>query len=224
MSAEKSKAVEKTEATEKKKVEEKINVASAKKEVEKVDVVPPTAASFDPTRDYNAEPLGARIKVIGIGGAGGNAVNNMIRSGLRGVEFIAANTDAQALQSSDAEFKLTVGSELTKGLGAGANPEVGMRAAEESKDEIRKALEGADMVFVTAGMGGGTGGGGDTAAVALYGVEMVDDDNDGFAPESVGGDDCDDNDPDVYPCAPDTDGDNVDSDCDGSDAPDPTCD
>ena len=78
--------------------------------------------------------------------------------------------------------------------------------------------------LLATGCAGGTGGGGDTAAVALYGVEMVDDDNDGFAPESVGGDDCDDNDPDVYPCAPDTDGDNVDSDCDGSDAPDPTCD
>ena len=111
-------------------------------------------------RDYLVEPMGARIKVIGIGGGGGNAVNNMIRSGLKGVEFIAANTDAQALKSSEAPSKLQLGHELTKGLGAGANPAVGEGAARESKDDIRKMLEGADMVFVTAGMGGGTGGGG----------------------------------------------------------------
>ena len=114
----------------------------------------------DPSRDYHSEPLGARIKVIGIGGAGGNAVNNMIRSGLRGVEFIAANTDAQALNSSEATRKLSLGGVLTKGLGAGANPDVGENAALESREEIRRELEGADMVFVTAGMGGGTGGGG----------------------------------------------------------------
>jgi cell division protein FtsZ len=111
-------------------------------------------------RDYSAEPIGARIKVFGIGGAGGNAVNNMIRSGLSGVEFIAANTDAQALKSSEAPNKLQLGNKLTKGLGAGANPEVGLGAAQESVEDIRKALKGADMVFVTAGMGGGTGGGG----------------------------------------------------------------
>ncbi len=111
-------------------------------------------------RDFTSEPMGARIKVIGIGGGGGNAINNMIRSGLRGVEFIAANTDVQALRSSEAPTKIQLGLELTKGLGAGANPEVGEGAARESQDEIRRALEGADMVFVTAGMGGGTGGGG----------------------------------------------------------------
>lgn len=123
------------------------------------------------SRDYLTEPMGARIKVIGIGGGGGNAVNNMIRSGLRGVEFIAANTDAQALQSSDADVKLQLGLELTKGLGAGANPEVGEGAARESADEIRSMLQGADMVFVTAGMGGGTGGGG-AAVVASIAREV----------------------------------------------------
>lgn len=115
---------------------------------------------FEDERDYGREPLGARIKVIGIGGGGGNAINNMIRSGLRGIEFIAANTDAQALRSSDADVKIQLGLQLTKGLGAGANPEVGEKSAEESADEIRNALRGADMVFVAAGMGGGTGGGG----------------------------------------------------------------
>jgi cell division protein FtsZ len=99
----------------------------------------------------------ARIKVFGIGGAGLNAVNNMIRSGLEGVEFFAANTDAQALASSTAPNKLTLGDEMTKGLGAGADPDVGYSAAKESVESIRKSLEGADMVFITAGMGGGTG-------------------------------------------------------------------
>ena len=112
------------------------------------------------SRDFAVEPMGARIKVIGIGGGGNNAVNNMIRSGLKGVEFIAANTDAQALRSSDAEVRLQLGQALTKGLGAGANPEVGEAAARESVEEIREVLQGADMVFVTAGMGGGTGSGG----------------------------------------------------------------
>lgn len=106
------------------------------------------------------EPLGARIKVIGIGGGGNNAVNNMIRSGLTGVDFIAANTDAQALNRAEAQSKIQLGRDLTRGLGAGANPQVGEAAAQESADEIRRALDGADMVFVTAGMGGGTGGGG----------------------------------------------------------------
>lgn len=123
-------------------------------------VLSPVIAGLDDKRDYNKEPMGARIKVVGIGGGGNNAVNNMIRSGLTGVEFIAANTDAQALQSCQAEVKIQVGNKLTKGLGAGANPEVGEAAAQESVEDIRKALEGADMVFVTAGMGGGTGGGG----------------------------------------------------------------
>lgn len=118
-------------------------------------------------RDYDNEPIGARIKVFGIGGAGGNAVNNMIRSGLNGVEFIAANTDAQALKSSEAGVKMQLGNKLTKGLGAGANPEVGLGAAKESVDEIRDQLQGADMVFVTAGMGGGTGGGGASVVASV---------------------------------------------------------
>lgn len=99
----------------------------------------------------------AYIKVFGIGGAGVNAVNNMIDSGLDGVEFFAANTDAQALASSKATNKIQIGQEITKGLGAGADPDVGQAAAQESEEEIRKALEGADMVFITAGLGGGTG-------------------------------------------------------------------
>jgi len=102
----------------------------------------------------------ARIKVIGVGGGGGNAINNMIASELRGVEFIAANTDAQALEMSKAGMKVQLGKGLTKGLGAGAKPEIGREAAEESVEGIREALHGADMVFVTAGMGGGTGTGG----------------------------------------------------------------
>jgi cell division protein FtsZ len=102
----------------------------------------------------------AVIKVVGIGGGGVNAVNRMIDLGLRGVEFIAINTDAQALLMSDADVKLDVGRELTRGLGAGADPEVGRRAAEDHADEIEEALAGADMVFVTAGEGGGTGTGG----------------------------------------------------------------
>nr|WP_254185006.1 cell division protein FtsZ [Micrococcus luteus] len=102
----------------------------------------------------------AVIKVVGIGGGGVNAVNRMIEVGLRGVEFIAINTDAQALLMSDADVKLDVGRELTRGLGAGANPEVGRQAAEDHAEEIEEVLRGADMVFVTAGEGGGTGTGG----------------------------------------------------------------
>lgn len=101
----------------------------------------------------------AQIKVIGVGGGGNNAVNRMVEAQLKGVEFISVNTDKQALYTSKAEYKVQVGEKLTRGLGAGANPEVGKRAAEESKDEIVKLLQGADMVFVTAGMGGGTGTG-----------------------------------------------------------------
>ncbi|WP_205698690.1 cell division protein FtsZ [Conexibacter sp. SYSU D00693] len=101
----------------------------------------------------------AVIKVVGVGGGGTNAVNRMVDAGLRGVEFIAANTDAQALQMCDADIKLNIGHELTKGLGAGANPETGFGAAAESRDDIKEALKGADMVFVTAGEGGGTGTG-----------------------------------------------------------------
>lgn len=102
----------------------------------------------------------AVIKVVGIGGGGVNAVNRMIEQGLKGVEFIAINTDAQALLMSDADVKLDVGRESTRGLGAGADPEVGRKAAEDAKDEIEELLRGADMVFVTAGEGGGTGTGG----------------------------------------------------------------
>ncbi|WP_412759189.1 cell division protein FtsZ [Neobacillus mesonae] len=101
----------------------------------------------------------ARIKVIGVGGGGNNAVNRMIEDGVQGVEFIAVNTDAQALKLSKAEVKMQIGSSLTRGLGAGANPEIGRRAVEESKAQLEEALQGADMVFVTAGMGGGTGTG-----------------------------------------------------------------
>jgi cell division protein FtsZ len=102
----------------------------------------------------------AVIKVVGIGGGGVNAVNRMIEVGLKGVEFIAVNTDAQALLMSDADVKLDVGRELTRGLGAGADPEVGKNAAEDHRDEIEEVLKGADMVFVTCGEGGGTGTGG----------------------------------------------------------------
>jgi len=101
----------------------------------------------------------AVIKVVGVGGGGTNAVNRMVDAGLRGVEFISANTDAQALQMTDADIKLNIGHDLTKGLGAGANPEIGFGAAAESRDDIKEALKGADMVFVTAGEGGGTGTG-----------------------------------------------------------------
>src|SRR5690625_593338 len=101
----------------------------------------------------------ATIKVIGVGGGGNNAVNRMIEHGVEGVEFIAVNTDAQALNLSKAEVKLQIGGKLTRGLGAGANPEVGKKAAEESKEQLEDALQGADMIFVTAGMGGGTGTG-----------------------------------------------------------------
>ena len=101
----------------------------------------------------------AKIKVIGVGGGGCNAVNRMIESGLKGVDFIVANTDLQVLNNSKAPIKIQIGEELTNGLGAGANPQVGKEAALESKSEIQAALEGADMVFVTCGMGGGTGTG-----------------------------------------------------------------
>ena len=109
----------------------------------------------------------AVIKVIGVGGGGNNAVNRMIKANLRGVDFIAVNTDAQALKTSNAPVKLQIGTKLTKGLGAGANPEMGEKAAEESKEMLADALRGADMIFVTAGMGGGTGTG---AAPIVAGV------------------------------------------------------
>ncbi len=101
----------------------------------------------------------AKIKVIGVGGGGNNAVNRMIESGLRGIDFIALNTDQQALYSSKAEEKLQIGEKLTRGLGAGANPDIGAKAAEENRNEIAEILQGADMIFITAGMGGGTGTG-----------------------------------------------------------------
>ena len=104
--------------------------------------------------------MGARIKVIGVGGGGSNAVSRMVQAGIPGVEFMVANTDAQALKANLAPVKIQLGDEITKGLGAGANPEIGRRAAEEDLDEIRGHLIGADMVFITAGMGGGTGTGG----------------------------------------------------------------
>jgi cell division protein FtsZ len=109
----------------------------------------------DTAKKLNANK--ANIKVFGIGGAGLNAVNNMIRGGLGGIEFFAANTDAQALASSEARNKIQLGDEITKGLGAGADPDIGFAAAKESMELIRNALNGADMVFITAGMGGGTG-------------------------------------------------------------------
>ena len=101
----------------------------------------------------------ANIKVIGVGGGGNNAVNRMIESGVQGVDFIVANTDLQVLNTSKAPVKIQIGTDLTNGLGAGANPQIGKEAALESKNEIEEALKGADMVFVTCGMGGGTGTG-----------------------------------------------------------------
>ena len=105
------------------------------------------------------EGSGARLKVVGVGGGGGNAVNTMVHSGLKGVDFIVANTDQQALEHSAAEVRLQIGANLTQGLGAGANPEVGRNAALEDQRVINDMMAGADMVFITAGMGGGTGTG-----------------------------------------------------------------
>src|ERR1041385_4208766 len=102
---------------------------------------------------------GASIKVVGVGGGGSNAVNRMISAGLGGVDFLVANTDVQALRQSKAPVKIQIGAKLTKGLGAGANPDIGRQAARKDTDKIIEALEGADMVFVTTGMGGGTGTG-----------------------------------------------------------------
>src|SRR5213595_2076512 len=101
----------------------------------------------------------ALIKVVGVGGGGSNAVNRMVDAGLAGVEFIAINTDAQALLMCDADVKMPIGSTATRGLGAGADPSIGKAAADESRDELKEALKGADMIFVTAGEGGGTGTG-----------------------------------------------------------------
>jgi cell division protein FtsZ len=115
---------------------------------------------MSPRRNGKDELKGARIKVIGVGGGGGNAVNRMMAAGVLGVEFLAANTDMQALKQSKARTKLQLGVKLTKGLGAGANPDVGRQAALEDTEKLVEALEGADMVFITAGLGGGTGTGG----------------------------------------------------------------
>src|SRR5690242_6562147 len=109
-------------------------------------------------RDQSGNYL-AVIKVVGVGGGGTNAVNRMVDAGLGGVEFIAVNTDAQALMMCDADVKIHIGSEATRGLGAGADPAVGQAAAQESRDELKDALKGSDMVFITAGEGGGTGTG-----------------------------------------------------------------
>src|SRR6516165_3669664 len=113
----------------------------------------------------------AVIKVVGVGGGGTNAVNRMVDAGLSGVEFIAVNTDAQALMMCDADVKIHIGSQATRGLGAGADPAVGQAAAQESRDELKEALKGADMIFVTAGEGGGTGTGG-APIVAELGREL----------------------------------------------------
>jgi cell division protein FtsZ len=113
----------------------------------------------------------AVLKVVGVGGGGTNAVNRMVDAGLSGVEFIAVNTDAQALLMADADIKIQVGAEATRGLGAGADPEIGLAAAQESRDELKEALKGADMVFITAGEGGGTGTGG-APIVAEIGQEI----------------------------------------------------
>jgi cell division protein FtsZ len=114
---------------------------------------------MDPTKKHQSVETFARIKVIGVGGGGQNAVNRMIEEGIEGVEFIATNTDAQALTLSKAPIRVRLGDKLTRGLGAGGDPEIGRKAAEESGDELYNVLKGADMVFVTAGMGGGTGTG-----------------------------------------------------------------
>ena len=108
----------------------------------------------------NGSDRGAKIRVVGVGGGGGNAVNSMIKKGLHGVDFFAVNTDVQALQRNSASNKIQIGKNLTRGLGAGADPTIGYRAVEEDREEIARALTGSDMVFVTAGMGGGTGTGG----------------------------------------------------------------
>src|SRR5213595_495135 len=121
-------------------------------------------------RDRSGNYL-AVIKVVGVGGGGTNAVNRMVDSGLSGCEFIAVNTDAQALMMTDADVKIQVGAQVTRGLGAGADPEIGFAAAQESRDELKEALKGADMVFVTAGEGGGTGTGG-APIVAELGQEI----------------------------------------------------
>src|SRR5499426_1255768 len=119
-------------------------------------------------RDRSGNYL-AVIKVVGVGGGGTNAVNRMVDAGLTGVEFVAVNTDAQALLGCDADVKIHIGAKATRGLGAGADPGVGREAATESRDELKEALKGADMIFVTAGEGGGTGTGGAPIVAQLAG-------------------------------------------------------
>src|SRR3990172_5888541 len=114
--------------------------------------------ALDDNRDA-APKTAAKLKVVGVGGGGGNAVNRMMAAGLQGVEFISINTDAMALDHNHADVKIRIGAQLTSGLGAGANPQVGMLSMQEDRDRVRSALEGADMVFIAAGMGGGTGTG-----------------------------------------------------------------
>ena len=116
----------------------------------------------------------AQIRVVGVGGGGSNAVNRMIAEGVAGVEFVAVNTDAQALMLCNAPTRVRIGDKLTRGLGAGGNPEIGLKAAEESADELYEVLQGSDMVFITAGMGGGTGTGA-TPIVARAAREETDD-------------------------------------------------
>jgi len=101
----------------------------------------------------------ARIKVVGVGGSGGNAISRMMSCGIKGVDFVAINTDVQALHNNKAQHKIHIGKALTRGMGAGMNPEIGKRAAEENKEEIQQTLRGSDMVFITCGLGGGTGSG-----------------------------------------------------------------
>src|SRR5688500_14137506 len=120
---------------------------------------------FEYDEPIPSESASARMKVVGVGGAGGNAVNRMVDEDLEGVEFISMNTDAQALRGSRAQVSMQIGKKLTRGLGAGARPEVGRQAVAESSEEIRRVLEGADLVFIAAGMGGGTG----TGAAPLVG-------------------------------------------------------
>lgn len=120
-------------------------------------VIPKASSTLEVKPEVN--PV-AKIKVIGVGGGGGNAVNRMIKAGLKGIEFIAVNTDAQALHHSEAATKINIGTATTRGLGAGSNPDIGRQSAEESIEEIKESIEGSDMVFITCGLGGGTGTGG----------------------------------------------------------------
>jgi len=133
------------------------NLFSAKKESSVHPIRPTRSRTMEVTPEIT--PV-ASIKVIGVGGGGGNAVNRMVKAGLKGIEFITVNTDAQALYHSEAPTKINIGKATTRGLGAGSNPDVGRQAAEESIEEIKDAIEGSDMIFITCGLGGGTGTGG----------------------------------------------------------------